>query len=476
MRVGCEPRYLTQPWRLTWTEGSTVQQRITRRELLKAGLVTGIAVGVGGVGQWWGVQQVATQLRRSGDLPWEDARRIVAETTIPTFPDYTIRIASGEANYTAILATTIRDCSSRGGGHVVVPAGVYPTGAIELLSNVNLHLEAGAVLRFNGRASDYPLVRTRYEGIECVNRSPMVYAYGQTNIALTGSGTLDASGTRTWNTGSDRATVLEPLVAAGISPEQRVVPQKGRLRSTFVEPYRCADVLIQGVTLRQSQFWQLHPTLCRNVTIDSVTTGDAAGLNGDGCNPESCDHVVIKNCTLDASDDCIGIKSGRDADGRRVNAPCENVVISGCKFQSPAGAIAIGSEMSGGIRNVYAFDLETFGESVQHLLYVKSNTRRGGYATNLNLDSVQADYLRGAWAFAQMDYDGQTGSFLPRFEDWTIRNAVGDWAPCVLQLSGLAGDPIRRVNLVRSRFTHVLFPLDLNSHVDGIAFDGVAID
>ena len=459
-----------------------MQQRITRRQLLKAGLLTGVAASAAGIGQWWGAQPVATRTRYSAGLPWNEARRIVAETTIPTFPDFTIQIsdppygAATDGNNTAVFATAIRDCSSRGGGHVVVPAGVYSTGAIELLSNVDLHLEAGSVLRFNGDAADYPLVRTRYEGIECINRSPMVYAYGQTNIAVTGYGTLDASATKVWNTGSDRARILEPLVAAGIPSEQRIILEHGHLRTAFVEPYRCSNVLIQGVRLRRSQFWQIHPTLCRNVTVDSVTTGDAAGLNGDACNPESCDHVVIKNCTLDASDDCIGIKSGRDADGRRVNAPCQNVVIFGCKFQSPAGAIAIGSEMSGGIRNIYAVDLHTFGNSVQHVLYVKSNTRRGGYATNLNLNTVRADRVRGAWAFAQMDYDGQTGSSRPRFEDWTISNVDGDWAPCVFQLSGLAGDPIRGIRVSKSSFTHIVWPMDFISHVDGMTFDDVTIN
>jgi len=122
-------------------------------------------------------------------------------------------------------------------------------------------------------------------------------------------------------------------VAAGLPPEKRVVTDHGRLRSAFVEPYLCTNVLIQGITLRRALFSQLHPTLCSNVTIDGVTTGDTTSLNSDGCDPESCDHVVIKNCTFDANDDCIAIKSGRDADGRRVNTPSQNIVILGCSFR-----------------------------------------------------------------------------------------------------------------------------------------------
>ena len=135
----------------------------------------------------------------------------------------------------------------------------------------------------------------------------MVYAYGQTNIALTGSGTLDASDTRPWNTGSNRAAILALLVAANVRPQNRIVPERGRMRSSFIERCRCTNVLIQGVTLRQSQFWQLHPTLSRNVTVDAVTSGGADNSNTDDCNPESCDDVVVKNCTLEAKDDCIAI-------------------------------------------------------------------------------------------------------------------------------------------------------------------------
>jgi polygalacturonase len=422
--------------------------------------------------------------RRGSQLPWPEAVRIVAETVVPSFPSATFAItdprygATGDrvTDNTTAIRRTVEDCSSRGGGHVVVPAGVYSTGAIHLKSNVDLHLEENAVLRFNGSVDNYPLVLTRYEGIECVNHSPMVYAYGQTNLALTGSGTLDASGTRLWNSGSNRAAILEPLVAAGVLPHQRIVPEHGRLRSSFIEPYGCNGVLIQGVTLRQSQFWQLHPTMCRNVTVDAVTTGSAANPNTDGCNPESCDHVVIKNCTLEANDDCIGIKAGRDEDGRRLNIPSQNIVIFGCKLQGPAGGIACGSEMTGGIRNVYAYDIQTYGQSVRYMLYVKSNTRRGGYAENLHFDSIQADHVLGAWGFAQMDYDGQNGTHRPSFKNWSISRAIGDSDPEVFRLSGLADDPIRGFDARDSRFTHTLIPINLYSNLTDITFDNVTIN
>lgn len=402
---------------------------------------------------------------------------------MPAFPDATFvvsdsrygAVGDGLTNNTAAFRRAIEDCSSRGGGHVLVPPGVYSTGGIHLLSKVDFHLDLGAVLRFDGNPDDYPLVLTRYEGIECVNHSPMVYAYGQTDIALTGEGVLDASETVEWNTGSNRA-ILEALVGAGVPPEDRVVPRHSRLRSAFVEPYRCTNVLIQGVKLRQSQFWQLHPTLCRNVHIDHVTTGDTTRLNTDGCDIECCDQVVITNCRFDANDDCIALKSGRDEDGRRVNTPCQNVVISSCRLQGPAGGIACGSEMTGGVRNIYVFDCETHGDSIRHMLFVKSNPRRGGFAQNINLDSVRAQRLGGAWGFAQMDYDSQTGSHRPIFRAWSISHASGDFMPWVFQLAGLPDDHIASLHVTDSDFSHVFVPLNFYGDVDDVRFDHVTIN
>jgi len=455
---------------------------MTRRQLLRAGLVAAGGLAAGRfLGRWWEGPALA---RGNGGLPWKEAQQIVADTVVPSFPDVIFdatdpvygAVGDGTTDNTDAFRAAIEDCSGQGGGHVVVPAGVYSTGAIHLLDNVDFHLEQGAVLAFNGNADNFPLVLTRYEGIECMNHSPMIYAYGQTNIAMTGNGILDASGTRSWNVGSDRAGILEPLVARGVPPEERIVPKYGHLRSTFVEPYNCSNVLIQGITLRESQFWQLHPTLCNGVTVDCVTTGGTFNPNGDGCNPESCDHVVIRDSTIGANDDCIAIKSGRDDDGRRVDTPSQNIVIFNCRFQGPIGGVTCGSEMTGGIRNVYAYNIETLGSSILWMLFVKSNTRRGGYARNLNLDTIRGDNLRGPWGFAQMDYAGQTGDYLPIFEDWYISNSTGDRDPRVFQFRGLPKDSIRGFNVSQSAFTNIADPIDQYDYVEDINFDNVTIN
>src|SRR6266508_5567156 len=293
-------------------------RRITRRQALITGLtVAGGAVAIPVLSRSaLGAEADLTgigALVEPGELPWDAAKTIVAETALPMIPAATFDARSfgangnGSTDNTSAFRRAIDACSAAGGGHVIVPSGTYVTGAIRLKNNVDLHLNSGAVLKFSGDASKFPTVLTRYEGIECINRSPMLHAINPTNIPVTGSGTLDAGGTSSWNKGSDRR-FLESLISKGVTdPRKRVVPGSGHsMRSTFIEPYSCDRVLIQGVTLKNPMFWQLHPTLCTNVIVDGVTTDPStAHSNTDGCDPESCKNMVIRNCTLGAHDDNI---------------------------------------------------------------------------------------------------------------------------------------------------------------------------
>ena len=383
----------------------------------------------------------------------------------------------GKTDNTEAIAKAIEACTAAGGGHVVVPAGgSFRTGAIHLKSNVDLHLEKGAVLEFSGDASKFPNVLTRYEGIECVNRSPMIYAYGQKNIAVTGSGTLDAAATSSWNQGSDRA-YLESLVAQGVPPEQRVVPGSGHaMRSAFVEPYACENVLIQDVTLKNPVFWQLHPTLCRNVTVDGVSTDPAtAHSNTDGCDPESCDHVVIANCTLGAHDDNIAIKSGRDADGRRVNVPCQNIVVVNCVMNGNWGAITCGSEQTGGIRNVYAYRITVQGDT-KFALYVKSNTLRGGFSENINLDSVSGTFARD-FVFVTSTYNNQTGDQVPSFGPFTVSHCSSTKiSGKAFDVSGLSAAHVHGLAVSDSAFAGVADTSNALKYVDDARFTRVTVN
>ena len=390
--------------------------------------------------------------------PWPEANQLLSAIAVPVFPTATWPVADagargdGRTDDTDAFQSAIAACSAAGGGHVTVPAGAWLVGALRLLSNVDLNLAAGATLLFSGDARRYPPVFTRYEGIECVNHSPLIYAYGESNLALTGSGVLDASRTVEWNTGSDREGLLEPLVAQGALPTRRIVT--GKLRTSFVQPYRCNTVLIQGVTLVGAQFWQLHPTLCNDVTIDGVTT-TVSGGNSDGCDPESCRRVVIKQCTLASGDDNLALKSGRDDDGRRVGVPCREIVVMNCQAEGRFGFITMGSELSGGIQDIYAFNNWSYGNGIGSALWIKSNRRRGGFATNINLDGLRAAGLRSAAVAVSMTYGGQDGDHPPVFDGIRLSHLDVARAPRVLDLDGLYDAPIRNVTLSNSTFTNI---------------------
>jgi polygalacturonase len=449
---------------------------LTRRGVLGAG------IGVAAAAVLPAMAEVAQAAVDPSELPWPEARAIVAETTRPTFPPVNFDVTKygakgdGSTDNTAAFKKAIEACNAAGGGHVIVPSGTYVTGAIYIKSNVDLHLNTGSTLKFSGTASKFPNVLTRYEGIECINRSPMIYAYKERNIALTGSGTLDAGGTSSWNKGNDRA-YLESLIRQGkTNPRDRVVPGSGHtMRSAFVEPYDCDVVLIQGVKLKNPMFWQLHPTLCRQVTIEGVSTDPStAHSNTDGCDPESCDHVVIANCNLGAHDDNIAIKSGRDEDGRRVNVPTQNVVIYGCTMNGNWGAITCGSEQTGGIRNVYAYKCTVKG-ATKFALYVKSNTRRGGFSENINLHSFSGDFDR-SFAFVTMTYNGQTGSHPPSFGPFRISNSSCTKAPLVFDVSGLSNDHVKGFTVTNCSFNGVTTTTNKWSNVDGRVFTNVKIN
>jgi polygalacturonase len=458
--------------------------RISRRQVLVGGLsVAGAAVALPVLAPTAFAEQVATAAIgttavSADELPWPEAKKIVDETKLPTFPDKTFNVTdygakAGGTDNTAAFKKAIDACNAAGGGTVLIPAGTWTTGAIYIKSNVNLKLD-GATLKFSGDASKYPLVLTRYEGIECTNRSPMIYAYKEKNIALTGRGTLDAGGTSSWNKGKDRAWLETQL---GKTPDKRVVPGSGHeMRSAFVEPYDCDTVLIQGITLKNSMFWQLHPTLTKNITIDSVSTDPStAHSNTDGCDPESCDHVVIKNCDLGAHDDNIAIKSGRDDDGRRVNVPCQNIVVFGCRMNGNWGAITCGSEQTGGIRNVYAYKCTLVGVT-KFALYVKSNTKRGGFSQNINLDSFSGVVDR-SFAYIIMDYNKQTGTHPPLFGPFNISNSTLTKAgQAAFNCTGLANDHIKGFTATNCTFTGVKSTTNTLKNIDNLKLTNVKIN
>ncbi|MCI9284929.1 MAG: glycoside hydrolase family 28 protein, partial [Muribaculaceae bacterium] len=267
--------------------------------------------------------------------------------------------------YTELINKVIDVCSREGGGRVIVPKGTWLTGPITIKSNVNLHLEEGATLLFTADTTQYPLVYTRWEGMDCYNYQPMVYANGQTNIALTGKGTVDGAasnatwwgmsakkghdfeGTGTISTQKCGRPLLQEWNENGVPVEKRVMGDGYGLRPQLVNFVNCKNVLIEDVTLLRSPFWVIHPLFCENLTVRGVHIQND-GPNGDGCDPESCRNVIIEDCFFDTGDDCIAIKSGRNRDGIEKAMPTENVIVRNCRMKNGHGGIVVGSEISGG--------------------------------------------------------------------------------------------------------------------------------
>ena len=313
--------------------------------------------------------------------------------------------------------------SKKGGGKVIVPKGTWKTGAIEMKSHVNLVLEEGAILQFVFDTNLYPLVRTSWEGIACWNYSPCVYGYKVTDVAITGKGTIDGGGSNeTWwpmngnpkygyvdgvtkecqRLGS-RALLLKQA-EDGVAFDERKFGKGQGLRPQLINFVRSERILIQDVTLLKSPFWVIHPLLSKNITVDGVTVWNE-GPNGDGCDPEACENVLIQNCVFHTGDDCIAIKSGRNNDGRLWNQPSRNIIIRHCKMEDGHGGVVIGSEISGGCENVFAEDCVMDSPNLERILRIKTNNCRGGVIKNTNMRNVTVGQCKEAVLKINLDYE-----------------------------------------------------------------------
>jgi polygalacturonase len=328
----------------------------------------------------------------AAEQAWASVPGILARIVPPTFPNRTFAITNygaqgdGVTDCTKAFQEAIDACYDAGGGKVTVPAGIYLTGAIHLKSNVDLDLAQDATIRFSTDPKSYlPVVFTRYECTEVMNYSPFIYALGQENIAITGAGTLDGQASKSiwysWKTIPDPKELVA-MGDRGVPVEQRIFGEGHHLRPYFIQPTRCKNVLIQGVHITDSPMWVITPLYCTNVTVEGVTVA-CRGPNTDGCDPDSCTDVLIKNCHFSDGDDCIAIKSGRDVDGRRVNIPSRNIVIQNCVFADGHGGVTVGSETSGGVENVFAEDCHFDSPNLDIAMRFKSGMTRGGVVQHI---------------------------------------------------------------------------------------------
>ena len=368
-------------------------------------------------------------------------------------------VAGGEVSNTEAIARAIEACNKAGGGRVVVPAGEWLTGPIHFKSNVNLYLTEGATLRFTDNPSDYlPAVMTSWEGMECYNYSPLVYAFECENIAITGTGTL-APIMDTWRTWFKRPKPhmealkqLYTMASTDVPVEERqMAVGENNMRPHLIHFNRCKNVLLNSFKIRESPFWTIHLFLCDGGIVRNLDVY-AHGHNNDGVDIEMSRNFLIENCQFDQGDDAVVIKAGRNQDAWRLNAPSENIVVRNCTVLQGHVLLGIGSEMSGGVRNVYMHDCEV-RDSVFRLFFVKTNHRRGGFVENIWMKRVQAEAMQRVME-VDMDVLYQWRDLVPTYRDsiTRIRGLYMEDVTCkrtqaIYDLKGDARRPIREVEL-----------------------------
>jgi polygalacturonase len=403
---------------------------------------------------------------------------------------------------TDAIKKAIDEAAAAGGGIVQFPAGEYLTGAIEMKSNITLQVDEGATIKFATDPKLYPLVKTRYESVDIMNYSPLIHAYKCENIRITGKGTIDGQGRWWWNWarnptgapggagqsagsgqgvgGTSEAKALMAKYTAdreGKYPiEERIFGEKNTgYRPCLIEPNECNNVLIEGVTVRESPFWTLHPLYSTNVTVRNCTIS-GAGPNTDGCDPDSCNTVLIEGCTFNTGDDCIAIKSGRDGDGIRRNATCENLTIRNCIMNGGHGAVTMGSETSAGIKHIFAENCVIDGPDVA--LRLKTARGRGGgiedfMAKNITVKSTRQTAILITLRYGKAVPETPKNETTPIAKDFWIENLTAENCPTAISFLGLNESHIENINLKNVTIKSVRGATV--DYVDGLTRDNVTI-
>ena len=439
---------------------------------------------------------------------WDDNeyKRIEQSIQLPKIAERQFLITSFGAKTTATAAQNqkainrvISLVSKKGGGKVIIPKGTWNTGAIELKSHVNLVLEEGATLHFAFEPKLYPLVRTSWEGLACWNYSPCIYAYKATDIAITGKGTIDGGGNNDtfwqWN-GSPRfgykegvtkesqklgsRSKLLKMAEDGVPFDERKFGMGYGLRPQLVNMVHCERILIKDVKMINSPFWVIHPLLSKNITVDGVYVWNE-GPNGDGCDPEACENVLIQNCVFHTGDDCIAIKSGRNNDGRLWNQPSKNIIIRNCKMEDGHGGVVIGSEISGGCENVYAENCVMDSPHLERILRIKTNNCRGGQVQNINMRNVVVGQCKEAVVKINLDYERKEicyRGFEPIVNNVNVENVTcqkSDYGVLIIGRDSL--ENVYDINIKNCKFDGVAKePVKITGKTRNVKFDNLVIN
>jgi len=435
------------------------------------------------------------------NLPFE-----MGKVSRPSIPSLTVSIfdfggnGNGIEENTAAFASAIDFLSSEGGGHLVVPAGIWYTGPITLKDNIDLHLEYGAVVLFSSDRNLYPVINTVFEGLDTRRCESPIHAEGAKNISITGSGVIDGNGDDWRAVKKSKMTASEwkaKLATGGVLNEKGDVwyPDEGFIKAeqtanmnvpdpsldedeikSFLRPVmisfrNCENVLLEGCLFQNSPAWNIHPLMCKNVIIKDITVRNPSySQNGDGIDIESCKDVILVNSTFDCGDDGICVKSGKDEDGRRRAAPCEGLIVDGCTVYHGHGGFVVGSEMSGGVKNVKVSNCRFLGTDVG--LRFKSTRGRGGivegiwidgmYMTEIVTDAVLFDLFYGGKSAVEAAEEGDGSNAVveyavdettPAFRDIHISNIVCAGAGRAMFFNGLPEMPVEGITVENCRIS-----------------------
>ena len=449
---------------------------------------------------------------------WDEAKYRQIEQSIrePKFADKEFLITKFGAKTTNTAAKNqkaiqkaIDKCSKAGGGRVVVPAGEkFLTAAIELKSGVNLEVQEGATLEFVFQPELYPIVETSWEGLECFNLSPCVYAFKAKDIAITGKGTIDGGGSReTWwpwcgapKFGWKEGMISQKIEARprllkngedgvpmydekGNRTPERVFGPKDGLRPQLVSFNKCEGILLQDVTLLRSPFWVIHPLHSTDITVRRVKMIND-GPNGDGCDPECCDRVLIEDCYFDTGDDCIAIKSGRNRDGRERAMPSKNIIIRNSVMKNGHGGVVVGSEISGGCQNVYAHDCVMDAPELERVLRIKTNSCRGGVIENINMKNIKVGVCKEAILKINTDYEPKEvccRGYYPTVKNVYMENVTSEHSKYGVMIVGYDADSlsytVNHVTVKNCQFNGVHDkPVYQKGKAEAITYDNLIIN
>lgn len=418
------------------------------------------------------------------DKGWRECKEIEKQIVTPKFSDqiYNIRDYGAVSEDSlklndSIINSVIDKCSQAGGGIVLIPEGVFHTGPVTLKSNVKLHLSEGAVLKFATDPNLYlPAVLTRWEGVDCYNFRPLIYAFGETNIGLTGRGTIDGQGSNKhwwwmnghkdygWEEGmsSQRVTGRPKLLQFeqhNIPVEKRIMSKEDLLRPQLINFYHCNNILIEELNIINSPFWVIHPLFCENMILRNVEIV-SHGPNSDGCDPESSKNILIENCLFDTGDDCIAIKSGRNNDGRKMtNKPSENIIVRNCRMKDGHGGVVVGSEISGGFRNLFVENCEMDSPHLDRVIRIKTNECRGGSIENVFVRNVKVGQCKEAVLKINLQYEPKENcqrDFPPAVKNVYLENISSEKSKYGILITGLS-DPehVSNIHVSDSKFNNV---------------------